>query len=262
MVPSDLTFWPFCISFTVFFPSELFFLATGRMSLKKLTKTINFGLESLSNLVKQTPRKRLYDAIRERDQDKVRSLLSFHPHSLLFLPLRPSSCLLVKAIEIYNSVLEQGSSYSEEIDCSRPFYGSSSFRSFSSRPLFFPHSENDESLETPLHLAARYALPHLLGQFLSRGGNPNITTENGETVLHAVCCCPDFNEERLDCLQVRAHLYFTSIVTIVPDPPLYRWFCTGRVPWRTSTDTERKSFFRTRLPIEIRLCTTQLRWAG
>jgi len=39
--------------------------------LKKIGKSISFGMESISHLVKQTPTKKLFDALDSKNQEKV-----------------------------------------------------------------------------------------------------------------------------------------------------------------------------------------------
>lgn len=53
-----------------------------------------------------------------------------------------------------------------------------------SKPFPSKKTQNDE---TPLHLAAKFALLKLFSLFLEYGGNPGVGNSRDETCMHMVC---------------------------------------------------------------------------
>ena len=53
---------------------------------------------------------------------------------------------------------------------------------------------------TPVHLCCRYSMLEMLALLLERGGDPNLSNDDGETCLHLLCSSRDNESRRLECL--------------------------------------------------------------
>lgn len=65
----------------------------------------------------------------------------------------------------------------------------------------FPTKKVENVQDTPVHLAAKYALARLLQMFLEYGGNPTILNSRCETALHSTCLLASFPLKRAELME-------------------------------------------------------------
>jgi hypothetical protein len=64
----------------------------------------------------------------------------------------------------------------------------------------FPTKKNDSVQDTPVHLAAKYALGNLLSIFFEYGGNPSYLNNREETSLHSTCLLASYPLKRAELI--------------------------------------------------------------
>lgn len=66
----------------------------------------------------------------------------------------------------------------------------------------FPTKKVENVQDTPVHLAAKFALTRLLQMFLDYGGNPSLVNSRGENALHSTCLLSSFPLKRADLIDL------------------------------------------------------------
>jgi Holliday junction resolvasome RuvABC DNA-binding subunit len=66
----------------------------------------------------------------------------------------------------------------------------------------FPTKKSETVDDTPIHLAAKFALTQLLHLFLEYGGNPAVVNSRKETALHSTCLLASFPLKRAELMEV------------------------------------------------------------
>lgn len=65
----------------------------------------------------------------------------------------------------------------------------------------FPTKKPENIQDTPIHLAAKYALARLLDLFIEYGGNPSLLNGRAETALHSTCLSATYPLKRAELIE-------------------------------------------------------------